>query len=78
MLALDSGARRGELSALRWSDINFDNHTLKIERSLKIVKGVIDEKKPKTNSSIGMILLSNSTINIFKQIKSGKMIILIN
>lgn len=51
------------------SDDKNDNHTLKIERSLKVVKGVIDEKKPKTNSSIRMILLSNSTINILKQYK---------
>ena len=33
MLALDSGARKGEISALRWSDIDFDTHTMKITNS---------------------------------------------
>ncbi len=68
-LAIDSGARRGEISALRWDDIDFENRTLKIERSLKVVKGVVDEKKPKTISSNRTILLSNSTIDTLKEYK---------
>ena len=35
-----------------------------LERSLKVVKGVVDEKKPKTISSNRTILLSNSTIDL--------------
>ena len=70
ILALDSGARRGEISALRWSDIDFDTNTMRIERSLKVVKGVVDEKKPKTKSSNRVIVLSDTTINLLKEYKS--------
>jgi integrase len=33
-LALDSGARKGELCALRWSDLDFESGILRIERTL--------------------------------------------
>jgi integrase len=34
-LALATGMRRGELLALRWEDVDLDNATLKVERSLE-------------------------------------------
>lgn len=68
-LALDSGARRGEISALRWSDLNFETRTLKIDNSLKVINGVVDEKKAKTNSSNRIIFLSEETINVMKAYK---------
>lgn len=61
-LALDSGARRSELCALRWSDINMDTRMMSITKSLKVVEGVIDEKTTKTESSKREIMLSESTI----------------
>lgn len=68
-LALDSGARRGEISALRWGDLNFETRTLKIDNSLKVVKGVVDEKRAKTNSSNRVIILSEATIEVMKEYK---------
>lgn len=65
-LALDSGARRSELCALRWSDINMDTHMMSITKSLKVIEGIIDEKTTKTESSKREIMLSESTI---KQLK---------
>ena len=47
-LAFVTGARRGELAALRWSDIDLDTGTVRIERSLTQV-GKITEKGTKTN-----------------------------
>lgn len=52
VLALDSGARRSEICALRWSDIDLDTRMMSITKSLKVVEGVIDEKTTKTESSI--------------------------
>ena len=69
MLALDSGARRGELCALRWPDINFETRTLIIDNSLKIVDGVIDEETAKTSSSVRIIILSEATIEVMKEYK---------
>jgi integrase len=47
-LAIGTGARRGEIAALRWSDIDLDAATVRIERSLEQVKGSIRVKAPKT------------------------------
>jgi len=68
-LALDSGARRSEICALKWNDINFDTHTLRIDNSLKVVRGVVDEGKTKTPSSNRVIILNNSTIEILQEYK---------
>lgn len=69
MLAFDSGARRSEICALRWSDINFEDHTILIDNSLKVVYGVVDEKDAKTDTSVRVIYISEATINVLKQYK---------
>ena len=48
-LAFVTGARRGELAALRWSDIDLDTGTVRIERSLTQVGKILTEKGTKTN-----------------------------
>lgn len=68
-LALDSGARRGEIVALKWSDLDFDTGSLKIDNSLKVVKGVVDEKKAKTNSSNRIIYLCGATLDVLREYK---------
>ncbi len=50
-LAAATGARRGELLALRWTDIDWLTATLRIERSIVVVKGQIVEKGTKTKQS---------------------------
>lgn len=69
ILALDSGARRSEICALRWSDIDLDTRMMSITKSLKVVEGVIDEKTTKTESSIRTIKLSETTIEVIKEYK---------
>lgn len=69
VLALDSGARRSELCALRWSDIDLDTRMMSITKSLKVCEGIVDEKTTKTESSIRTIKLSESTINLIKEYK---------
>lgn len=68
-LALDSGIRRSELCALRWNDIDFENKTLFIDNSLKVIKGEVDEEKAKTDYSIRTIDLGTSTIELLKEYK---------
>ncbi len=68
-LALDSGARRSEICALRWSDIDFESKTMNINKSLKVVEGIVDEKTTKTESSRREIIISNDTINLMKTYK---------
>ena len=68
-LALDSGARRSELCAIRWSDIDFDNKTLYIDNSLKVIDGEVDEEKAKTEYSVRTIELGVNTIELLKEYK---------
>src|SRR5271154_5086886 len=51
MLAASSGARRGELLALRWSDIDLDSGTLSIERGIVRVGDSLIEQGTKTHQS---------------------------
>ncbi len=67
VLALDSGARRSEICALRWSDIDLDTRMMSITKSLKVFDGVVDEKRAKTESSVRTIKLSESTIDLIKK-----------
>jgi integrase len=51
-LALATGMRRGELLALRWSDVNFTKSVVNVERSLEETRaGGLRFKKPKNNRS---------------------------
>lgn len=49
-LAIGTGARRGELAALRWSDVDLDGATVRIERALEQTRGNIRPKEPKTEA----------------------------
>jgi len=51
MLAASSGARRGELLALRWSDIDLDRRRLSIERGIVRVGDDLIEQGTKTHQS---------------------------
>jgi integrase len=50
MLAADTGARRGELAALRWTDLDLATGVVTISRSLSVVKRARIEKGTKTGS----------------------------
>ena len=55
-LAAVTGARRGELCALRWSDVNWDRRVLTISRSLTVIDGMATEGPTKTHQRRGLAL----------------------
>jgi len=62
-LALGTGARQGELLALRWGDLDTDHGRLHIQRSLIYVKGELNvTAEPKTRSSSRTIHLSDGLV----------------
>jgi integrase len=63
-LAMHTGARRGELCALRWSDI-VDGHVT-IARALSVGKDHFEEKLTKTHS-VRRFPLSPATINLLEK-----------
>lgn len=56
-VAIGTGLRRGELLALRWSDVSGDLRRLTVHRSLESVKGITRTKPPKTARSARTIAL---------------------
>jgi integrase len=61
--ALGTGARRGELLALRWKDVDLDGATLRIEQALEQTKrGGLIFKAPKTRYGRRTITLPPSTV----------------
>lgn len=61
-----SGLRIGEALALNWSDIDFKNKTLNIDKTTKIVNKTLVVGQPKTKSSIAVLPLDEETLNILK------------
>ena len=68
-LAINTGARKGEICALRWDDIDFENKNIYIDNSLKVIDGVIDEAKAKTEYSVRYVELGDNILQLLKEYK---------
>jgi integrase len=64
-VAATTGARRGEVCALHWSNVNFDLRTLTIEHNIIEVAGGLIEKDTKTHQS-RQIALDDDTVAVFE------------
>lgn len=73
MLAIYTGARRGEILGLSWDNVNLENGTIKIVDNLCATKNGLIIKQPKTNSGIRTIAISQSLIKILKKHKIDQM-----
>lgn len=62
VLAVDSGLRQGELLALTWADVDFARGTVRVNKSLEEVGGVLRVKEPKTRSSVRVVDLLPATV----------------
>ena len=72
ILGLSTGLRIGELSGLRWSDINFEDKTLTVERTYVYLHDVKSHQmkdvfhSPKTKNSCRTIRLLDSTLELLR------------
>lgn len=66
-LALSTGARRSELLALRWSDIDLKDGTLRIERSVEQTKAGLRFKEPKTESGKRTVMLPEFAVTTLNE-----------
>jgi integrase len=64
-LAADSAARRGELAALRWPDLDLDAGTLTIARNLVVVQHRLYEQTPK-NGRARTVALTAATVEALR------------
>ena len=68
-LDLTTGLRRGELVALKWSDLNISRSELRIRRQYTRINGELVISKPKTPSAIRTIKLTKITMKVLKGYK---------
>lgn len=82
LTALNTGMRQGELFALTWNDIDFDNNTISINKTAKYIapvnqdgrgKGSILIQTPKTNNSIRNISIPPFLKDRLKQHKANQL-----
>lgn len=67
---LATGMRRGELMALKWSDIDFVNKTISVTKALTYVPGAGQKvKTPKNETSIRKISIPRSLITLLNYYK---------
>lgn len=65
-LAFTTGMRQGELFGLKWSDIDWTNETIKVERQAREYKGHVRLKKPKTKAGTRTIQLTLKTVEMLQ------------
>lgn len=71
-LAIYTGMRKGEILALTWADINFEQDTVSITKSASPVKGKILIKAPKTKSSRRVVTIPHSLTERLDQLRQAQ------
>lgn len=61
-LAVTTGLRQGELLGLKWSDLDWNNHRLRIVRQLQRLPGGLEFTEPKSAAGRRVIALGASTL----------------
>jgi integrase len=70
-LAAAAGARRNELLAFRWTDLDVENKALKVERAIEVTKKFgVRFKPPKTRRGLRTIALDDGTIALLLKEKN--------
>lgn len=78
LTALDSGLRQGELFALTWKDIDFENACINVNKSYKVVKNITTGEyeslilTPKTDKSIRTVPIPAPLVNRLKQYRRSQ------
>jgi integrase len=69
LLGVATGARLGELLALRWADIDLDAGAVRIGWSRRIVGGRMEVKPPKTEAGARTVALGPATVAALKRLR---------
>ncbi len=73
MLAVFTGARRGEILGLSWKNVDLEKGMIKIVDNLCTTQNGLVIKQPKTSSGIRTIAISMSLVKILKKHKINQM-----
>lgn len=73
LILLNTGIRLGELLALTWDKIDFDNNLMKISATQETIRGEDKLKKvttlPKTKSSYRTVVLNKTALEMIKELR---------
>lgn len=79
LLCLHTGLRLGELCALKWGDIDYNNRTLTVNRTVQrvaveghITKTILMEADPKSKSSRRIVPLTAAVLNRLWELKGDR------
>jgi len=72
-LAIFTGMRRGELLAIRWSDVDLDAANVRVERSLEQTGSGLHFKAPKTKSGRRKISLPGYAVAVLRKHRKGQL-----
>lgn len=64
---LSTGLRRGEILGLKWTDIDFEEQTIRIRRQILRLEGEVQEAPLKTKNSYRTISISQELAEILKE-----------
>ncbi|HEX2699063.1 MAG TPA: site-specific integrase [Acidimicrobiales bacterium] len=67
-----SGARRGEVCALRWSDIDWDRCSVRIDEAVVADDGGVVVKGPKNRSSVRVVALDSATLDELRELREER------
>jgi integrase len=70
MLGVATGARLGELLALRWADVDLDEGTARIGASRRIVNRRMEVKGPKTEAGYRTVALGPATVAALRRLRA--------
>lgn len=72
-LALLTGTRKGEFSALTWNCIDWDEKSIYIDKAAKYINSNLNEvSKPKTEKSIRKLYVDDHILNLLKKHKENQ------
>jgi len=71
LLELATGMRRGEICALKWSDLDFETGALHIQRQAYHADHGVVISEPKTKQSCRSIILPPSLLNVLRQYREA-------
>ena len=64
---LSTGLRRGEILGLKWTDIDFEEQTIRVRRQILRLEGEVQEAPLKTKNSYRTISISRELAEILKE-----------
>lgn len=72
LLALGTGLREGEILGLRWSDVDLERGTLRVEQTQKRAEKGYTMGRPKTDASERSIPLDTTVLNALRQHRTAQ------